>query len=121
MYNNRNLLVNVKDSGKKIFNDYDKIFEKNSLNNILIMKFLLRNKKILRIKIIIKSFKFAFKFILSSINPNIKQKIAEIKKIFESPLFENSINSKPNKIFANKKNNKLIKKNRPPDKSTLPV
>lgn len=36
MHNNIDLLVNIKDSWKKIFNDYNKIFEDKSLNNILI-------------------------------------------------------------------------------------
>lgn len=36
MYNNIDLLVNVKDSWKKLFNDYNKIFKNKSLNNILL-------------------------------------------------------------------------------------
>ena len=36
MHNNIDLLVNIRDSWKKIFNDYNKIFENKSLNNILI-------------------------------------------------------------------------------------
>lgn len=36
MYNNNDLLINVKDSWKKLFNEYNKNFKKNSLNNILI-------------------------------------------------------------------------------------
>jgi uracil-DNA glycosylase len=36
MYNNNDLLINVKDSWKIIFENYNKNFKKNSLNNILI-------------------------------------------------------------------------------------
>ena len=53
-------------------------------------------------KIITKSFKFAFKFILSSTKPKTKNVIAENKNKFSMFLSENSINDIPN-IFFNYK------------------
>ena len=84
-----------------------------------ITKYLFRYKKELRIKIIIKSFKFGFKLALSSTNPRRKKIIVQKRKKISVLFLENIINS----IFPNKfnkiNNTKFKKKNNPPDNNTL--